>query len=62
VTVPVIEYWTCVGCGACVELCPEVFEMRDDKAWVRNYEAFRAAGCGKVVHMCPVGAISIEET
>ena len=32
---PVVDYETCTGCGSCVELCPEVFELRnDEKAWV----------------------------
>ncbi len=32
---PVVDYETCIGCGSCVELCPEVFELRnDEKAWV----------------------------
>ena len=32
--VPVVDMDLCIGCGSCVELCPEVFELRDDKAWV----------------------------
>ena len=26
---PVVDYDECTGCATCVELCPEVFELRD---------------------------------
>ena len=25
---------TCIGCGVCVEICPQIFEMEEDKAKV----------------------------
>ena len=24
----------CIGCALCVELCPTVFELRENKAWI----------------------------
>ena len=48
----------CIGCGACVSLCPDVFKMNDaGKVEVLNEEntecAKNAAGS------CPVQAISV---
>jgi ferredoxin len=46
----------CIGCGACVSVCPDGFEMGSDgKSHVKNPDA----GCvedGK--NACPVNAIS----
>lgn len=42
---PVIDVDACMACGACVGICPEVFEMGDDgKAHVKenvNYEDYK---------------------
>jgi len=47
----------CIGCGACVAVCPEGFEIKDGKSHVK-----KAASCAKeAAENCPVGAISIEE-
>ena len=53
----------CVGCGLCVETCPDVFEMADDKAQVKAEtvpseleDAVRSAA-----QDCPVEAIEIQE-
>ena len=44
----------CIGCGACVAVCPEGFEMKDGKAKVNG-----DAQCSKEAEAgCPVGAIS----
>lgn len=59
--IPVISHWDCVGCEACVEVCPEVFEMRTDKAWVRSYEEFSCNECGILLSICPSRAIHFEE-
>ena len=50
---------SCIGCGACTGIAPEVFEMND--------EGF-ASVCGddvatakEAAEACPVEAISVEE-
>lgn len=37
---PHINYGLYAGCGACAELYPVFFVMRDDKAWVINCDKF----------------------
>lgn len=54
----------CIGCGACEDTCPEVFELGDDglahvvhaNAGPELYECIRSAIDG-----CPVDAIAIAE-
>jgi ferredoxin len=50
----------CIGCGLCAELCPKVFELREDKAWVVNPGACDTCDCQQAVDSCPVTAISME--
>ena len=47
----------CIGCGACVSTCPEVFELDEDgKAQVKSDKKL---SCVKeAIENCPVGAIS----
>lgn len=50
----------CIGCGACVSICPASFEMKDGKACavkgeVDKLSCEKDAGTG-----CPVGAISVS--
>lgn len=43
----------CIGCGACVSVCPEGFELKDGKAHVK-----KNAPCAKeAAENCPVQAI-----
>lgn len=59
---PVIDYDTCVGCASCVELCPEVFELRnDEKAWVIGPDKCGTCNCQEAIDICPVQAISWSE-
>ncbi len=59
----IVDEETCIGCGLCVETCPEVFEMNDDKAHVKLDEvpADLAGSCKEAAENCPVEAIQIEE-
>jgi len=64
----------CIGCALCVELCPDVFEIRENKAWiippklfpvtekvavVKNTGDCEACDCVLVVDTCPTAAISL---
>ncbi len=51
----------CIGCGLCVNLCPEVFELADDGKSVTKEGADFSKDCVKEAKDgCPVSAI--EET
>ncbi len=50
----------CIGCGACEEICPEVFELVDDKSQVKLNsvpEEFKESALD-AESGCPVEAIS----
>jgi ferredoxin len=59
----IVDEETCIGCGLCVETCPEVFDMDDDKARAKVDEvpAGAADSCREAAENCPVEAITIEE-
>jgi ferredoxin len=60
--IPVVDYETCIGCGSCPEICPEVFELRsDEKAWVVGPEKCGTCKCQEAIDICPVQAISWSE-
>ncbi|MCL7474811.1 MAG: 4Fe-4S binding protein [ANME-2 cluster archaeon] len=47
----------CVGCGTCVDECPqEAISMNDDDIAVISDECTE---CGLCVNACPTGAISL---
>lgn len=58
---PVVDQDLCEGCGSCVELCPNVFELRDDKAWVIDESGCSTCDCEAAAGICPVEAIKIVE-
>jgi len=51
---------TCIGCGACAAICPEVFEIDDDsmKAKVKSGADKKADCIQGAIDGCPVEAIS----
>jgi len=54
----------CLGCGLCVEVCPEVFEMDDDnkaQAKVDPVPPEAEGSCREAADQCPELAIKIEE-
>jgi len=53
----------CVGDGTCVEVCPEIFEMRGDVAVIKMEEVSEELedSCREAAESCPVEAILIEE-
>lgn len=58
-----VDKGTCIGCGVCVNSCPEVFELEGDIAKVKvdtiPDEAVESAK--EAEQNCPVDAITIEE-
>lgn len=56
-----IDKELCIGCGACVSVCEEVFELKDDqKAHVKKGQEKSKSPCVKeAADSCPVDAIKI---
>jgi ferredoxin len=55
---------TCIGCGLCVEGCPEVFELNDKNMAVVKVDPVPAGAqesCREAAGSCPVDAIKISE-
>lgn len=50
----------CIGCGACVSICPDVFEINDDglsQAKVEEVEKDKEQEVMDAKDSCPTGAI-----
>ncbi len=58
-----VDEETCVGCEACVDTCPEIFEMVGDKARAKmeNVPADLVKSCKEAAENCPVEAIQLED-
>ncbi|OPX30632.1 MAG: hypothetical protein B1H08_01140 [Candidatus Omnitrophica bacterium 4484_171] len=56
-----IDENACVGCGLCVNNCPDCFELTD--AGVAKVKSSECPSCdlNEVASQCPVNAISVEE-
>ncbi len=60
----------CIGCGACVTACPEFWEMREGKSFLKGSKEKKGIyelelsdlGCNKAAEeSCPIGIIHIKE-
>ena len=53
----------CTGCGPCADVCPEVFEIRDDVSTVliQDVPPELEASVREAAEACPTEAIIIEE-
>jgi ferredoxin len=54
----------CSGCGPCVDLCPEAFELNEEGMAIVKLDEVPAElqdACKEAADNCPTEAISIEE-
>ena len=58
-----IDESLCTGCGLCVDICPEVFEMPESVSIVKTPEVPEdlVDKVKEAAESCPVEAIIIEE-
>ena len=59
----VVDYDVCASTGSCMQVCPEVFEVRSDGYLYILQEEPGEELRGKVeqaAELCPTGAITIE--
>jgi len=56
---PQIDYYNCIGCGACIDACPEgnVLGLVNGKATIIN--GLKCVGHGKCAEACPVDGIQV---
>lgn len=60
----IVDQDTCIGCGACIAECPEVYSWNEDEKSVAiegdvPEENIEGAKAGR--NVCPVDAIDIKE-
>ncbi len=55
-----VDQGKCIGCGACVSLCPQIFELKEGKSHVKEEEPEDEDCAEKAVDSCPVNAITVE--
>lgn len=54
----------CIGCGLCIESCPEVFELNDQNIAIVKVDVVPAQAqeaCKEAAASCPVEAITLTE-
>jgi len=60
----VVDFDVCASTGACMQVCPEVFEVRSDGyLYVLQEEPDESlrAKVQEATELCPTGAITIED-
>ncbi|MFQ6087962.1 MAG: ferredoxin [Candidatus Methanofastidiosia archaeon] len=51
----------CIGCGACENICPELFALKSDVAEVLEEEINDPACAKEACEMCPVECIKVKK-
>ena len=52
----------CIGCGACVSVCPDNWEMKDDGKASPIKTEVEDVGCNQdAADICPVQCIKVEK-
>lgn len=52
----------CIGCGSCVAICPEFFELGDDGKIRCKKPETEEIGCAQqAAEACPAGCINVEK-
>ncbi|AYF53661.1 ferredoxin [Clostridium botulinum C] len=60
----IVDQDTCIGCGLCPSICPEVFDMGDDgkaHVTVESIDDGCKDSASEARGACPVEAIDIKE-
>ena len=60
--IPIVDKEKCIGCGTCVSIAPEVFQIAEDgKSKVINPQGAPEEKIAEAIKSCPVQAISWQE-
>jgi ferredoxin len=52
----------CIGCGSCVAICPELFELEDDGKSHAKKDEIEESGCAQqAAEACPVSCINVSK-
>lgn len=55
-----IDESLCTGCGLCVSVCPEAFEINDDNIAKVKGDSCEGQDIKEVAVQCPVEAIKVD--
>lgn len=58
-----IDHESCSGSGYCIRLCPDVFELKDEKSCIRenvNWSSVDREILNQACNACPWVAIKVE--
>ncbi len=56
-----VDQQKCIGCGSCVAVCPDNFELKDDGKSYPIHSEIDDLGCSQVAaESCPVQVITVE--
>ena len=56
-----VDQEKCIGCGTCVSMCPQCFEMRDDHKSHPKKDECTECNLKDVAASCPTDAIKVEK-